>query len=365
MKRFFVNAAKFVLLPVVALLAATGIGLLLLRLYVQHRTAARIRINSSADISSIEKIQLGGVDQWIQIRGHDRTKPLLLFLHGGPGFPQMPFSHLNAELEKTFVVVEWDQRGAGKSYAPRSIPGDSMNIAQFVADTHELTQLLLRRFGASKCYLVAHSWGSMVGALTVARYPDLFYAYVSLGQLAGLPETQQVRYQFALDTARRENNRKAVAELDKIGPPPHQTFDQCKIMEKWVHYYAGREHKPLAPSRFAWLAFESPAYSWSDLVKIPFGFQYSYDHLWREIFYKADLFEQAPRIEVPVYFLLGRYDEVVTTNVTKRYFDVLDAPRGKHLIWFEGSGHWPHFEEPQKYRDLLIGLATSGSILDF
>lgn len=348
-------------MPAVILLGLTAIALFVVRMYAQRTAAARIRISSADGIDSIEKIRLGGVDQWIQIRGQDRTKTVLLFLHGGPGFPQMPFSHLNAELEKDFVVVQWDQRGAGKSYS-WSIPDGSMRVAQFVSDTRELTQILLQRFNAPKCYLVAHSWGSLVGALTVARFPGLFHAYVSIGQLAGLPETQQVRYQFALESAQKENNQKAITELNRIGRPPHQSFDSCKVMEKWISHYSAEEHRPLPPSRFLRLAFSSPAYSWWDLAKIPLGFKYSFKHLWREIFYEENLFEQASSIEVPVYFLVGRHDWVVTADVAQRYFEALDAPRGKQLIWFEESAHWPHFAESQKYRDVLVQTALKETL---
>ena len=344
---------KRIMYPLAGVIALAAIGLIAARAWAQHRVAEATKITAPQGVSSVEIVKLGGLEQRIQIRGHDRSKPILLFLHGGPGFPQMPFSHLNAELEKHFVVVQWDQRGAGKSYS-WSIPDESMRVAQFVADTRELAEMLLQRFNAPKCFLVAHSWGSLVGALTVARFPELFHAYVSIGQLAGLPETQQVRYQFALESAQRENNQEAVAELNRIGRPPHESFDSCKVMEKWISHYSAEEHRSLPPSRFLRLAFSSPAYSWTDLAKIPFGFKYSFEHLWREIFYEQNLFEQAPRIEVPVYFLVGRYDWVVTADVAQRYFEALAAPRGKQLIWFEQSAHWPHFAQPEKYREVLV-----------
>ena len=102
------------------------------------------------------------------------------------------------------------------------------------------------------------------------------------------------------------------------------------------------------------IALDSPAYFWVDLIKIPFGVRDSFQRLWKEIFYQTSLFKQAPRIDVPVYFFLGRYDKVVTADVTQRYFDALDAPRGKQIVWFGESGHWPHFEEAQKFRETLI-----------
>ncbi len=344
--------AKQIALTLVLLLLAAVVTIGVLRGYWQRRSADRIRITSPNGIASLEKVSLGGVNQWMQIRGDDTAKPILLFLHGGPGFPQMPFAHLNAELEKEFVVVQWDQRGAGKSYS-WSIPDESMQVDQFVSDAHDLVQLLLQRFHAPKCYLVAHSWGSMFGALTVARYPELFYAYVGIGQAADLRETAQVRYQFALDTARREHNQEATRELARIGRPPHNAEDH-EYMEKWVNHYAEREHASISRARMVRLALSSPVYSWADLVRIPLGARYSFQQLWKEIFYETNLFREVPRLEVPVYFFLGRHDRVVTWEVAERYFNALEAPRGKQLIWFEDSGHWPQFEESQKYRDTLV-----------
>lgn len=343
---------KTVVLSVIVVLAFAGATLALVRLYAQRMVAAQIRIDSPNGVNSIETIRLSGVDQWIQIRGRDRTKPIQLFLHGGPGFPQMPFAHLNAELEQHFVVVQWDQRGAGKSYS-RAVPDEPMRVAQFVSDARELVQLLLARFGARKCYLVAHSWGSLFGAQLVAQYPDLFFAYVGIGQTVDLPQTEQVLYQFALDSAHNDRNEKAITDLQRIGRPPHSDADH-KFMEKWVTFYSEREHPSLSRARMTRLALESPAYSWLDLFKIPLGVRYSFQRLRKEIFYETSLFKQAPRIVVPVYFFLGRHDKVVTSEVAQRYFDALDAPRGKQIVWFEQSGHWPHFEEPEKYRATLI-----------
>jgi proline iminopeptidase len=331
-------------------------GLVLARIYLQHKTAARIKITSPAGIASLENVRLGGVDQWVQIRGDDRTKPILLFLHSGPGFPEMPFSHVNAPLEKEFVVVQWDQRGAGKSYSS-SIPENSMTIEQFISDTHELAQLLLKRFGRSKLYLVAHSWGSMVGALTVAKYPELFDAYVGISQAANAPESERIMYRFALETATRQGNEKATTELKRIGLPPYKSFADYRTMKGWVHHFRDAGYSEISPWKFARLALASPAYSWGDLLRLVLGMRFSFSHLWQEAFYRTDLFKQAPKLDVPVYFFLGRHDRTVTASaaLAERYFKDLEAPKGKHLIWFERSGHWPPLEEPEKFRAALIG----------
>ncbi len=358
MKKLIKTVAASV--SIVLLLAA--LALVLVRYSWQRKTAAQIRITTSGGIHALKKVRLGGTEQWVLIRGQDARKPVLLFLHGGPGFPAMPFSHTNAALERDFVVVQWDQRAAGKSYT-WSIPDDSMRVAQFVSDAHELVQWLQTRLGVRKVYLVAHSWGSLFGAQLVAQHPELFFAYVGIGQLVDLRATEQVRYQYALDAARREKNKEASSDLERIGRPPHSAEDH-KFMEKWVNYYSKREHASVSRSRMVRLALSSPTYSWIDLIKIPLGARYSLQRLWKEIFYETNLFRQAPRLDVPVYFFIGRHDRVVTWEVAERYFNALDAPRGKQLIWFENSGHWPQFEESQKYRDTLLRRVlaeTSGS----
>lgn len=242
------------------------LALLLWRTVAQHRTANRIGMESPNGIASLEKIRLGGVDQWILIRGWDRSKPLLLFLHGGPGFPEMPFAHVNADLERDFVVVHWDQRGAGKSYPA---PNDSLDVEQFVADTRELSGLLLQRFHGPKLLLVGHSWGSLVGALTAARDPEKFFGYVGISQFADAPESERMMYRFALEQADRTGNARAVRELRRIGLPPYEKMADFRTMKNWVGKFGESEHQAMSRWRFIRLAFASPA--WRDLANLAFG----------------------------------------------------------------------------------------------
>jgi pimeloyl-ACP methyl ester carboxylesterase len=337
------------------LLGSSIVSLLVLRAICQHRTAGRIKIVSASGIDSLEKIKLGGVDQWILIRGWNRDNPVLLLMHGGPGFPCMPFAHVAAELEKRFVVVHWDQRGAGKSYSP-SIPARSMNMKQFVADMLELTDLLRVRFNQPRILLGAHSWGSMIAALAVAQAPERYSAYVAVSQAANAPESERLMYRWALDKAAEKGNEKAISELTHIGPPPYEQFADYDRMTGWIARFSGEEHRPVSQWHFLRLALESPFYSWADLMRIPLGARFSFSRLWREAFYGTDLLKQAPRLDVPVFFFLGRHDHTATASaaMAERYFEALDAPRGKRLIWFEKSGHWPQLEEPENFREVLM-----------
>lgn len=332
------------------------IALIVMRFVAQRTVARRIAIHSSNGIDSLEKVKIGGVDQWILIRGWDRTKPLLLFLHGGPGFPEMPFAYVNAALEKDFVVVHWDQRGAGKSFPA---PGNSLDVEHFISDTRDLSDLLLKRFGAEKLLLVGHSWGSLIGAITAARYPERFFAYVGVSQFADAPESERMMYRFALRQAEQESNQSAICELKENGPPPYDSMAKFRAMNKWVSRFNDRDYHRISRWQFIRTAFASPAYSWRDLANLAWGARASFEELWREVFYKENLFRDVPRIDVPIYFLEGRHDRLVTASseMSQRYFNALDAPKGKQLIWFEHSGHWPQLEEPDTYQRTLRSIA--------
>ena len=143
-------------------------------------------------ISLIEKIPVGGMDQYLVIRGEDADKPVLLMLHGGPGTPEFPLMRdPNLVLEKEFVVVHWEQRGAGKSFSP-DIPVESMTTNQLIADAAEVSNYLRKRFKQEKIYLMGHSWGSFLGILTAQRYPKLFHAYVGIGQVASQYQAEKL-----------------------------------------------------------------------------------------------------------------------------------------------------------------------------
>src|SRR5512133_1151609 len=133
-------------------------------------------------VASLERVRLGGVEQAILVRGADRTRPVVLFLHGGPGMPAMFLAHAwQRPLEDDFVVVQWDRRGTGKSR--HGVPSDSLGVRRVLDDLHELTALLRARFGGGRVLLVGHSWGSYLGLLAVRERPDDYLAFVGTGQM--------------------------------------------------------------------------------------------------------------------------------------------------------------------------------------
>jgi pimeloyl-ACP methyl ester carboxylesterase len=308
--------------------------------------------NLPGSIAEVNYLELGGVDQWMMIRGENVTNPPLILLHGGPGFTEMRlFRHFNAPLEKFFTVVNWDQRGAGKSF-DRNIPKSSMTVEQFVADLDELVDTVRKRLGKGKVTIYGHSWGSALGVLYAARFPGKVAAYVGSGQIGDWAAGEVASYAFVLAELDRRNNRKAVKELRAIGAPPH-TAERLWVQRKWLDRVAGHPGG-MSLWKLGRIVLGGPESSIFDLPNIQRGFRFSLDAMWTEAS-ALNLEETVPSLQMPVFFFLGRRDHQVPADTSAAYFEVLTAP-SKRLVWFEESGHEPFVDEPSKFNAAMIEL---------
>lgn len=303
-------------------------------------------------VAEIRYLRLGGVDQWVMIRGESVANPALILLHGGPGFPEMRlFRHFNAALEKSFTVVYWEQRGTDKSF-DRKIPSSSLTVEQLIADLDELVEAVRKRLGKDKVVIYGHSWGSALGVLYVARFPDKVAAYVGTGQLGDWPASELSSYAFVLAEAERRNNRKALKELRAIGAPPH-TFREMMVQRKWLVRFVG-----IARGMSLWKFFRitlcGPESSIFDLPNILRGSLSTPNAMWAEVS-ALNLVKAVPVLQVPVFFFIGRHDHVVASETSVAYFDMLTAP-SKSLVWFEDSAHEPPVEEPAKFNAAMAEL---------
>ena len=321
----------------------------------------RIRLGGKADsargITVLEKVRIGGSDQWVLERSEDVDNPVVLYMHGGPGTSQLTSNRRNTRhLEKFFTVVNWDQRGAGKSYRAIS-DADRMNIGQFVRDTRELTLHLLEKFRQERLVLVGHSWGSVIGALTVSAYPELYSCYVGIGQVANMAEGETASYQWTLGQARKHGNRRVTEALVKMGPPPYEGDWQKKTVAQ--RRYLGRFGGEVHASRngafglvIGGLLF-SREYTLADRFNFFRGISGSMRLLWPQLL-GVDLFTSVPEIGVPVFFMEGRNDWEVPYEIAERYFDSLRAPF-KELVWFDRSAHLPNSEERDLFNEVMVG----------
>ncbi len=309
-------------------------------------------------IASLEKVSLGGQKQWILIRGRDTTKPIVLFLHGGPGTSNMCLLRkYTGELEENFVVVTWDQRGAGKSYGAIN-PRSSMTINQFVLDTGELTQMLRNRFNQKKIFLVGHSWGSVIGVFSIQKYPDLYHTYVGIGQIANMQENERISYDWTLEQAKKAKDKRAIETLTQMGRPPYtgdwqkKTITQRGLLGKYGGELYGSS-KGAFPLIFKSL-ITATEYTLVDKINFFRGILASNRLLWPELL-TVNLSKQVPSVKVPVYFMLGKHDYEVPSVLAEQYFKLIEAPK-KELIWFENSAHLANVEESKKFNDLLTQI---------
>ena len=293
--------------------------------------------------------QIGGIDQWVSVRGKDRDNPILLFVHGGPASPALPVSWaFQRPWEEYFTVVQWDQRGAGKTYRandPETV-AETIRIERFVEDVCEMIDFLVKRYEKRKVILVAHSWGTIIGLPAALRSADRVHAYVGIGQVISVEENERLSYDYALETARRENNQEAIDDLVALAPYPGTlTRERIIRSRKWAQHYGGLSAYRSNSGYYFNAPKLSPAYDEADRAAIDKGNVLTLGRIleeWMEVDYR-DITE----VPFPVVMFMGRHDYTTPAEPTAAWLDNVEAP-SKHAIWFEHSSHLVPLEEPGK-----------------
>ena len=305
-------------------------------------------IASPDGIAELKQIELNGYPQWVLIRGHDVSKPLFLFLHGGPGESNLWLAHHTMkELERHLVCVNWDQRGAGKSFLPGPDPA-SMTIEQFYDDALALIELLLRRFDRQKLLLLGHSWGGLLATMLADRRPELLHGVILMNPTIDSRRGEDLSYRWALERAREAGDDKSVRKLEQLGGSDTYAEDGKFVERNVVFRYGGLVHSD--PLRMVRLMFEAPEYSIADCIRHfrMSALSFSIPLMSKELM-SIDLVKEVSGLEVPVFLFLGRHDHTVPTQLSEEFFASLQAPL-KEIVWFEGSAHTPDLDEPKKFQ---------------
>jgi pimeloyl-ACP methyl ester carboxylesterase len=307
-------------------------------------------------IAETHYLRLGGVDQWVMIRGESIANPPLVMLHGGPGWSETDFFRAcNARLEESFTVVYWDQRGAGRS-SHRAVPRASLTVAQHLADLDELIAWVRARTGTERVAVLGHSWGSALGVLYAATHPDRVAAYVGSGQIGNWSAAESASYALALAQAQRRGDHNAEKKLRAIGPPP---YDAAKV---FVERTVVSRLNGLMSTKGLWetacILHGAPEASLLALPRTWRAFHSTFEAMWPEVS-RINLLEAAPALQMPVFFLLGRHDDFVPPETSVAYFDALVAP-SKQLVWFEQSGHEPFVDEAEEFNATMIDIVRPG-----
>lgn len=315
------------------------------------------RIVAPNGVQDTYKTPIGGIDQWVSVRGQDRANPLLLFIHGGPAAPAMPSAwQFQRPIEEYFTVVHYDQRGAGKTLRasdPAEI-GDTLHIDRFVADAIEVAEHLRGRYHKDKLVLAGHSWGTILAMRAALQRPDLFHAYVGMGQVINTRDNERISFDFGLARAREEGNAEAVAEMEAIAPYPGDqpiTRERIVVARKWPQHYGGLTAFREDSTYYFRAPRLSPEYDHLDACAIDQGNALTLGRVLPE-FLDVD-FKGVREFPIPVVMFMGRHDYTTPSAPTAEWLERVRAPY-KRAVWFERSAHMMPWEEPGKTLTSLL-----------
>jgi len=345
------KVAKITFLGVVALVVAAIGALLVLRTYRQHVTARALAIHSRNGIDEGMYIRIGGIDQWIQIRGQDPGNPVLLCVHGGPGGTWIPLTPLFVPWEKEFTVVLWDQRGTGKTLETTGASiAETMSVDRMAQDGIEVAEFLRKHLHKDKIILLGHSWGSILGVHMARQRPDLFYAYVGTGQVSNMPESQRMGYEYLLERSRKANDAKTLKALESIGAPPFDSMEKIvTFFTRLQNYEADFQALPAVGT----LTSPAPHYSlWDEINRIRGFATIPTLRVYQEML-STNLESLGLDFRIPIFFFQGADDERTAAPLADEYFKKIVAPH-KEIVFFERAGHFAVWMQSDKFLHELL-----------
>jgi pimeloyl-ACP methyl ester carboxylesterase len=338
--RTLLKLGKYTAILIVALLVLVIGALLSVRAYSQHMNAKAYAIQTANGIDEAGYVKIGGIEQWVQIRGQDRNNPVLLVVHGGPGGTLSQLTRQFLPWEKDFTVVQWDQRGAGRTLKSTG-PGIAvtMSVDRMTADGIEVAEYLRTHLRKDKIIVLGHSWGSILGINMAKRRPDLFHAFVGTGQVSDLPRSLQLDYAGLVKQARAANDQKTVAALAEIGPPPFENRHSLEVFFASIDKYQPASDRAATEAIGRTLLSPPPDYSLGDVLNNYRGFmQVPSLRLYKEML-GTNLASLGPDFAVPVFFFQGSADNVAQASLAEDYFKTIQAPH-KEMVLLEGGGHF-------------------------
>lgn len=302
----------------------------------------------AGSIAELVTVDVDGSEQALMIRGSSTDAPVLLHLAGGPGGTDLGAMRLDPSLEEDFVVVTWDQPGTGKSYAAID-PVEDMTLQRVVDDTLAVTEYLQERFDEDRIVLTGQSWGTLPGVLAVQQEPERYRAFVGTGQMVDIRETDQIFYEEGLEWARTTGDEELEAQLVAQGPPPYSDMLDYTVVvgtERAIYAYPEFDGSTEITSTI-WV----PENSFMDQVNAVRGLLDTYSLMYPQL-QDLDLREEAPRLEVPVYVVMGEHEARGRVDPAREWFDRLEAP-AKTWVELPASSHRASFERPDDYAALL------------
>jgi pimeloyl-ACP methyl ester carboxylesterase len=281
----------------------------------------------------------------------------VLFTHGGPASPLIPTMwQFQRPIEEFFTVVNWDQRGAGKTFASQDPQpyADTLQVARYADDAIEIAEYVRKRYGKRKVVLAGHSWGTIVAMTAALKRPDLFHAYLGVGQAINVRENERISFDYGLQQAKLHGNTEAVKEMEAIAPYPGDrpiTRERIIAARKWSQHYGGLTAYRTESMYFYRAPLLSPEYDDCDRAAVNRGNEFSLGRVLPE-FVTVD-FSQVREFPIPVVMFMGRHDYTTPSQPTADWLARVEAPY-KQGVWFEHSSHMIQWEEPGKVLASLL-----------
>ena len=315
------------------------------------------KITTPNGIDQMETVEIGGINQALYFRGQNTDNPVILVIHGGPGFPLTPFLHdYQYNWENDFTVVNWDQRNAGKTYYandPKAV-SSTVDIQRVLLDAHEVTAYIRQKLGKDKIIVMGHSWGSVLGSMLVQAYPEDYSAYIGIGQAVNMKETVRVGYEKTLEMARAAGNKKDIAALEALAPcPPPGGYDKIyqervlKLQEYQDKYKLGMGYSALIP------LLTTPYYSLSELRFILITDKTTQGDLMRFLVEDFDIANYGLSYSIPVYYIMGENDYQTPYPLAEELYGRISAP-DKAFYTIPNAGHMPMTDNPAELTRVLL-----------
>jgi len=313
----------------------------------------------SGSISEKTFATIGGIKQGMFIRGTNINNPVLLYIHGGPAFPNYFLIDKYAPgLEDNFTVCYWEQRGGGLSYSA-DVTLESMTFEQLTSDAIEVTNYLRERFGKEKIYLMAHSGGTPFAIQAAAKAPQLYYAYIGMAQITRQAESEKIAYKYMIEQFTAQGNTKAVEKLRQYPVPESDSyiipFYKSLVRDESMHELGIGTMRTMT-SVFTGVfipVWMCKAYTLKEKINIwKSKFTFVKKTKLIDQLFATDITTQVPKLEIPIYFFSGKYDLTVNFDLSRAYFEKLDAPL-KGFYTFQNSAHSPIFKEPERVKEIM------------
>lgn len=348
MKKILLKSLAFLLI----LALSITLIMVIIREVNQYKNAQKLILDGPNSINEQKYVEIGGIDQWITIRGEDRTNPVLLIVPGGPGSTYTIFNPLLRAWEKHFTIVQWDLRGAGKTFGKNGKEGSGLITFEILAqDGIKLSEYLCQYLEQEKLILIGSSVGSIIALNMAKQAPELFHAYVGTDQNVGA-DPNHVAYNLTLKAMKGAGDKKGLQKVENIGPDKsrwsREDFDQMnKLMASSMPDVPNMIFDLKIPS----MNF-SPDHSIRDIFDMFNGMNFSTDMLYDELM-AFDVYELGLEFQVPFFIFHGDSDIITPASLAKDYFDEVVAPH-KEFALINNGGHLAAFARPEQFLEELI-----------